>query len=86
MEPKPYTLGDPCPGCGREDSFSKAPQLSAEQRAADRRDPAYVPPPPHYDTATLAQIAELGELYRCDGCGYPHRQKPNGKRSDKSAA
>lgn len=83
MEPKNYTLGEPCPGCGNTADFIKAPQLSAEQRAADRRDPAYVPPPPHYDTASLAQIADLGELYRCGGCGYPHREKPAAKTTKK---
>lgn len=85
-EPKPLNMKEPCPGCGGQGTFQKAPQLSAAQRAADRRDPNYVPPPPHFDTATLEQIAELGELYRCVGCGMPHREKPKtGKQAESKA-
>lgn len=69
--------GDPCPGCGG--TLVKAPQPSDAQRAAaaNTKDAdRWVPLPPHYDTAPLSDIAELGELWRCPGCGYPHRFKP----------
>jgi len=67
-------LGDPCPACGG--TLKKAPQATAEERAraAHREEPQ--PLPPHYDTATLDQIEELGELWRCLQCGYPARWKP----------
>lgn len=68
------TSKDPCPACNG--TLKKAPQATPAQRAKakDRDDPVFLPP--HYDTASLDQIAELGELWRCDRCGYPHREKP----------
>ena len=72
--PKILKLGDPCPACNG--TLRKAIQATPAERAkaANKEDP--IPLPPHYDTATPEQIDELGELWRCPGCGYPHRFKP----------
>jgi len=72
-----YKLGDPCPACGGE--VRKRPQPTAAQRkaAANTQDAnKWVPLPPHYDTAPLEVVEELGELHTCVDCGYPHREKP----------
>jgi hypothetical protein len=57
----------------------KAPQATAAQRAKAKDRDEWVPLPPHYDTASPEQIAELGELWRCDTCAYPHREPPKKK-------
>ena len=75
-DPKPYKLGDPCPGCGG--TLEKCPQpTDAQRRAAANTTDAnkWVPLPPHYDTAPAEVVAEHGELWKCPRCGYPHREK-----------
>lgn len=69
--------GDPCPSCGG--ALVKAPQPTADQRkAAENTKDAdrWIPLPPHYDTAPQAVVDELGPLYRCERCEYPHRFGP----------
>lgn len=77
--PKSLNLKDPCPGCGG--SFRKCPQPTpAMRKVAENTTDAnrWVPIPPHYDTAPLEVVEELGELWKCTGCGMPHREKPKG--------
>jgi len=73
---------DACPACNG--SFVKCPQPTAEMRtaAASRDDGTYRPIPPNYDTAPQSVVDELGELWKCDGCGMPLRVIP----ADTSAA
>jgi len=75
MAPKAFSLKDPCPGCGGQ--LRKCPQPTpAMRKQADSTQLTYVPIPPHYDTAPIEVVQELGELWKCPGCGYPHREKP----------
>jgi len=73
-EPKILHKGDPCPNCGGE--LKAAPFPSEEQYAAsrDRENPIILPR--HFDSATIAQRRELGELARC-ACGYVTRYSPD---------
>ena len=68
-------LDEPCHNCGG--TYHPAPQPTDEQRAlaADRTEP--VPLPPHYDTAPVHVVLELGPLYVCDGCGSGMRGLTN---------
>jgi hypothetical protein len=68
------TPGDPCPGCGG--TLRKAVQPTPEERARAIHKEEPQPLPPHYDTAPLDVVQELGELWRCPECGYPARFKP----------
>ena len=63
--------GDACPSCGG--AFKEAPVPTDAQRdaAADKENP--VPFPPHFDSASKVQRAELGALSRCTSCGYAAR-------------
>jgi len=72
---------DPCPGCGG--SFRKCPQPTPQMRekAKARDADVWVPIPPHYDTAPLEVVEELGELWKCTECGMPHRVKPEGEKA-----
>ncbi|HLZ44706.1 MAG TPA: hypothetical protein VKQ05_03415 [Gemmatimonadales bacterium] len=78
-----YQFGDPCPACGG--TLRKAPQPTEEQRrlAANREDPVFIPP--HYDTAPKRVVDELGELWRCPECGYPHRFHPEAAKTATAA-
>lgn len=72
--PKELKPGDACPNCGG--AFAPAPVPSDAQRAAATPhlgSDTYTPIPPHYDTAPPDQIADLGALYVCRGCGYKTR-------------
>jgi hypothetical protein len=74
--PAPIVLkpGDPCPACGG--SLRQCPRPTDAQRAkaANKEDP--IPLPPHYDTAPKEVVDELGPLWKCPDCGYPHRFAP----------
>lgn len=78
--PKP---GDPCPQCGG--AFRAATVPTDEQRAAasHRENPTVLPP--NTDTATKDDIAELGVLHTCTGCGYRTRLLPKGKKPGAAA-
>lgn len=70
---KPIELakGDSCPNCGGP--LLAVPAPTDAQRAAAARTDEPQPLPPHVDTATLVQRAELGELHRCPMCTYQTR-------------
>lgn len=71
---KEFKPGDPCPGCGG--TLAPAPVPTDAQRAAAEPhlgSDTFTPIPPHYDTAPPDQIAELGALHVCRGCGYKTR-------------
>jgi predicted RNA-binding Zn-ribbon protein involved in translation (DUF1610 family) len=69
-EPK---VGDPCPQCGDEFVAHRAP-TDLERKFAEDGEHSR-PLPPRVDTATVEQLAELGGLYVCRGCGYQTRIK-----------
>jgi ssDNA-binding Zn-finger/Zn-ribbon topoisomerase 1 len=77
---KELKRGDPCPTCGGK--LVKAPVPTEEQwrKATDRENPQALPP--GLDNATPEQRAELGELHRCERCGYSTRF-PATKSGDK---
>jgi hypothetical protein len=81
---KTYTLGEPCPACEGTLEKARQPTAAERERAADKFEPQ--PLPPHYDTAPLHVVEELGELWRCPRCGYPHREKPAPKTKRDDAA
>lgn len=83
-KPKVYKLGDPCPACGGE--LKKAVQPTDEERAwaVHKEEPRFLPS--HYDTAPKHVVEELGELWKCRECGYPHREKPAATHDEKAAA
>ena len=62
-----------CPVCGGELVAVPAPTDEQRAAAADREN--RVPLPPHVDSATKEQLAELGALYTCASCGYKTRIK-----------
>jgi hypothetical protein len=70
-EAKPWTVGDACPACSGELAPVSKP-TDAQRAAANNRDNP-TPLPPTVDSATPEQIAELGDLHRCRGCGYSAR-------------
>jgi len=71
-KPQP-AAGDPCPQCGDEFVAHRAP-TDLERKAAEDHEQAR-PLPPRVDTASEQQLAELGGLYVCRGCGYQTRIK-----------
>jgi hypothetical protein len=78
---KPWAVGDPCPGCNGD--LKPVPLPTDAQRAAASNRDNPVPLPPTVDHADPPQIAELGTLHRCGGCGYASRvlaAKPAAKR------
>jgi hypothetical protein len=69
--PKPWAIGDDCPACSG--TLKPVPPPSDAARAAALSHDNPVPLPPTVDHASPAQIADLGDLYRCPGCGYSSR-------------
>jgi len=69
-----WKVGDPCPNCGGE--MPLVPRPPADRVAASKDAMTGVPVPQRYDTATDAQIDELGDLYRCGPCDSKVRVKP----------
>jgi predicted RNA-binding Zn-ribbon protein involved in translation (DUF1610 family) len=70
-EGTPLKRGDACPNCGGELKAARVPSEEQRRRAEDRefRDPL----PPDMDNASEAQRRSLGELFRCQTCGYATR-------------
>ena len=69
--PKELKPGDSCPNCQSALKPMLVPSAEQRKRADDRENRE--PLPPFYDTASEAQRAELGALYRCHTCGYTTR-------------
>jgi hypothetical protein len=79
VETKPWTVGEPCPGCAGE--LKPVPAPTDAQRAAAAAEGGLTPLPPTVDTADPAQIAKFGDLYRCSTCGYKSRVPKAAARS-----
>lgn len=77
-ETKPWAVGDPCPSCAGE--LTAVPAASAEQYAAAAHRDSPTPMPVTVDSADPAQIAKLGDLYRCRHCGYQSRVPSTSKK------
>ncbi len=73
MEPKVLKRGDACPACGGTLRPARVPSDDEYRKAFDRENPIALPP--GSDTASPDQRADLGQLFRCQSCGYQHRFK-----------
>lgn len=65
---------DPCPRCAGALTPVRIPTDAEYAKAFDRENPGLLPE--FSDTASPAQRAGLGDLHRCDTCGYQTRIKP----------
>lgn len=70
-KPKELQRGDACPTCGGELHAAYVPTEKEFARFTDRENPGHLPM--GADTANPDQRADLGELFRCDRCGYQTR-------------
>lgn len=71
LKPKELQRGDACPTCGDDLHAAYVPTDKEFERFHDRENPGHLPF--RADTANPDQRAELGELFRCDRCGYQTR-------------
>ena len=87
-KPKELKRGDKCPADGGELKPAYVPSDDEWKKAFDRENPIALPP--RADTASPEQRKELGELFRCNSCGYttrfPAEQKADKKSGDQPAA
>lgn len=74
---------DPCPRCAGTLAPVRIPTDAEYAKAFDRENPGMLPE--FSDTASPAQRAELGDLHRCDTCGYQTRIKSDGADADADA-
>lgn len=75
MEPKHLKRGDACPRCGAHEwRAARIPTDAEYAKAFDRENSGSLPD--GCDTASPAQRADLGDLYRCGSCGYQTRFMP----------
>lgn len=70
-KPKELQRGDACPTCSGELQPAYVPTDKEFARFSDRENPGHLPM--GADTANPDQRAELGDLFRCERCGYATR-------------
>jgi hypothetical protein len=71
---KELKRGDACPTCSGELQPAYVPTEKEFARFSDRDNPGHLPM--GADTANPDQRADLGELFRCQRCGYATRFPP----------
>lgn len=84
MSVKQWKVGDPCENCGGP--LRLVPHPSDAERAAAKDPYSPVPIARFKDSATADQIAEYGDLYRCDADGFSVRVKPSASGSQGGSA
>lgn len=82
--PKELKRGDKCPRDGGELRAVPVPSDADYQRAFDRENNHGLPE--GVDTASPEQRAELGELFKCERCGYQARFAHEAAAGDAGAA